>query len=104
MKQPAPTTFFGRTLVGPFPADERPERSGLYPRVSPKTGTLNFAWYDARSDRWALFTTEPEDAMRKARQGKWSKKACSWYGFEHDAKALYPADPTAPFDRALLGE
>jgi hypothetical protein len=68
----------GTTLVGPFKPEQRPTRSGLYLRVSRDTGEKVFAYYDAGTGNWGLYSDTKERAMK--RRHKRSKKALPWYG------------------------
>lgn len=65
------------TIIGPFRGNQAPVRSGVYVRVSPKTGAGVFAHWDNTRGRWGLYADTPERAL--ARKNKFSKKDLPWY-------------------------
>ncbi len=73
------------TVIGPFKPDQLPVRSGLYVRVSPKTGAGVYAHYDHGRRRWGLYADSPERAL--ARRNKFSKKQLPWYASADSATA-----------------
>lgn len=69
----------GIELVGPFPGSKRPTNgSGLYIRVSRKTGEKVWAHWDANRKQWGLYSDTQQRALQRAH--KRSKKQLDWYG------------------------
>lgn len=74
-----PTTHYGKKLVGPFSGDQKPDKDGLFPRVSPKTGALLFAWY-SRANGWSKYASCPARALElKGTRSRHPR--LRWYGF-----------------------
>lgn len=65
------------TVIGPFKPGQAPVRSGVYVRVSTKTGNGVYAYYDAGLRRWGLYADTVQRALE--RKNKTSKKSLPWY-------------------------
>ena len=64
--------------VGPILGTKKPVRSGLYLRVSPKTGQLVWSVYEGR---WYGYSDSKTGAQSKRRRNKRSKyQTQDWYG------------------------
>ena len=71
-------------VVGPFSASDFPTvKSGLFLRVSPKTGSLLWAHFDTSYRYWGLMSNKKPDGgitRALARRTRRSKKQAMWFG------------------------
>lgn len=66
-------------LIGPFKGTVQPVRSGLYQRMSPKTGLAVFSHFDADIGKWGKFSSNKLKALRKRNDISRHQKL-QWYG------------------------
>ena len=75
-------------IAGPFSDSDKPvQQSGLYLRVSPRSGSLMWAHYDVLNRFWGLYSNkQPSGGINRAlaRRTRRSKKAALWFGVSSD--------------------
>ncbi len=71
-------------VAGPFSSSDTPiQKSGLYLRVSPKSGSLMWAHFDVSYRYWGLFSNKsPNGGIDRAlaRRTRRSRKSTMWFG------------------------
>ena len=71
---------------GPFSGDQRPVRSGVYPRKTPETGSSGWSYYNAKTKVWGVYVRCPGQAYERRRRPSRYQRL-PWYALPYDLPA-----------------
>ena len=71
---------------GPLSGDQRPVRSGVYPRKTPETGSSGWSYYNAKTKVWGVNSGTPDGAY-DIRGYPSAYQRLPWYALPYDLPA-----------------